>query len=48
VLYVLSAEAFEAIKRDQPALCQALLGYVIAVMAERLRFANRLYGVLQR
>jgi SulP family sulfate permease len=48
VLYALSVEAFEGVKRDHPALCQALLGYVIAVMAERLRFANRLYGVLQR
>jgi len=25
-----------------------LLGYVIAVMTERLSFANRLIGVLQR
>ena len=36
------------IKRDQPALSQALLAYVVAVMAERLSFANRVVGVLQR
>jgi SulP family sulfate permease len=48
VLYELDANAYEAIKRDRPALSQALLGYVIAVMTERLSFANRLIGVLQR
>ena len=48
VLYELTAEAYEEIKRDQPALSQALLGYVVAVMAERLSFANRVVGVLQR
>jgi SulP family sulfate permease len=48
VLYALSAEAFARIKRDEPALSQALLGYVIAVMSERLTFANRAVGVLQR
>ena len=48
VLYVLDAEAFERIKREQPALSQALLGYVIKVLTERLSFANRLIGVLQR
>ncbi len=48
VLYELDAEAFERIKRDQPALSQALLAYVIRVMTERLSFANRLIGVLQR
>jgi SulP family sulfate permease len=47
VLYVLSAEAYERIKQE-PALSTALLGYVIAVMAERLSFANRAVGVLQR
>ena len=35
-------------RREQPALSQALLGYVVAVMAERLSFANRVVGVLQR
>ncbi len=48
VLYELDADAFERIKREQPALSQALLGYVVSVMAERLNFANRAIGVLQR
>jgi sulfate permease, SulP family len=48
VLYELSLERFNEIKRDKPALGQALLGYVIAVMAERLSFASRVIGVLQR
>jgi sulfate permease, SulP family len=48
VLYVLDAEAFERIKREQPPLSQALLAYVIKVLTERLSFANRLIGVLQR
>jgi sulfate permease, SulP family len=48
VLYVLDADAFERIKHEQPALSQALLGYVITVLTERLSFANRLIGVLQR
>lgn len=48
VLYELGAEAYERIKRDEPALSHALLGYVISVMSERLSFANRAVGVLQR
>ncbi len=48
VLYELSLERFNALKREQPALGQALLSYVIAVMAERLSFASRVIGVLQR
>jgi SulP family sulfate permease len=36
------------IKRTQPALGQALLSYVISVMAERLSFASRVIGILQR
>jgi sulfate permease, SulP family len=48
VLYELDADAFERLKRDHPALGQAVLGYVITVMAERLSFANRAVGVLQR
>lgn len=47
-LYELDADAFARIKREQPALSQALLAYVIRVMTERLSFANRLIGVLQR
>ena len=48
VLYELGAEAYERIKRDEPALSHALLGYVISVMSERLTFANRAVAVLQR
>ncbi len=48
VLYVLDAEAFARIKQEQPMLSQALLAYVIKVLTERLSFANRLIGVLQR
>ncbi len=48
VLYELSLAHFDEIKRDKPALGQALLSYVIAVMAERLSFASRVIGVLQR
>jgi SulP family sulfate permease len=48
VLYELSAEAYESIKHDEPALSQALLGYVVSVMSERLSFANRAVGILQR
>lgn len=48
VLYELSVEAFERIKRERPDLSQAMLAYVIRVMTERLNFANRLVGVLQR
>jgi sulfate permease, SulP family len=48
VLYELDSAAFERIKREQPALSQSLLAYVVKVMAERLSFANRAIGVLQR
>ncbi len=48
VLYELTAENYERIKRDDPALGQALLGYIVSVMSERLSFANRAVGVLQR
>ena len=48
VLYVLKAHAFEHLRRTNPALCQALLTYVIRVMAERLSFANRSIGALLR
>jgi SulP family sulfate permease len=48
ILYELSADAYAKIKSEQPELSQALLGYVVAVMAERLSFANRVVGVLQR
>ncbi len=48
VLYELRADAYEKIKRQDPALSQALLSYVITLMAERLSFASRVIGVLQR
>ena len=48
VLYELSASAYERIKRENPALSHALLTYLVAVMAERLSFANRVIGILQR
>ena len=48
VLYELTADSHEQMKREDPALSQALLSYVISVMAERLNFANRAIGVLQR
>ena len=47
-LYELDVAAFERIKRENPALSQAVLGYVITVMTERLSFANQAIGVLQR
>lgn len=48
VLYALSLDAYERIKAENPALGQALLSYIIAVMSERLSFANRVIAVLQR
>jgi SulP family sulfate permease len=48
VLYVLSTQQFEAIKRENPALGQKLLTYFVSVMAERLTFANRMIAVLRR
>jgi SulP family sulfate permease len=48
VLYELDADAYEKLRRDHPDLSQKLLSYVISVMAERLSFANRVIGVLQR
>jgi sulfate permease, SulP family len=48
ILYVLSADQFEAIKADDPALGQKLLTYFVSVLAERLTFANRTIAVLRR
>ena len=48
MLYELKVENYERIKREDPALSQALLGYIVSVMSERLSFANRAVGVLQR
>jgi SulP family sulfate permease len=48
VLYVLDGDAFDRVRRTNPALFQALLAYVVTVMAERLSFANRTIEALQR
>jgi len=48
VLYALSTQQFEAIKREHPVLGQKLLTYFVSVMAERLTFANRMIAVLRR
>jgi sulfate permease, SulP family len=48
VLYELPLAAYDRIRTENPALGQALLAYVTEVMAERLSFANRVIGVLQR
>ncbi|WP_425989330.1 SLC26A/SulP transporter family protein [Afipia sp. DC4300-2b1] len=48
VLYVLRAEAFNAITASNPALGQKLLTYFMSVLAERLTFASRMIGVLRR
>jgi sulfate permease, SulP family len=48
VLYVLDADQFEIIKRDDPELSHKLLTYFVSVMAERLTFANRMIAVLRR
>jgi SulP family sulfate permease len=48
ILYVLTTDQFEAIKRESPALCQKLLTYFVSVMAERLTFANSMIAVLRR
>jgi len=48
VLYALSSEAYDHLRREHPAVGQALLSYAIQVMAERLGHASRAIGVLQR
>lgn len=48
VLYELSADAYERLKRENSALAQALLTYIVRVMAERLSFASKVIGVLRR
>ncbi len=48
VLYVLNTSQFESLKREKPMLGQKLLTYFVAVMAERLAYANRMIGVLRR
>jgi SulP family sulfate permease len=48
VLYALTVEAYQRIRSENRPLHQALLSYVVTVMAERLGFASKLIGVLRR
>jgi SulP family sulfate permease len=48
VLCALSFEAYERLKSENRPLHQALLGYVVTVMSERLSFASKVIGVLRR
>jgi len=48
VVYALTFEAYERLRRENRALSQALLTYVVKVMAERLNFASKTIGVLRR
>jgi sulfate permease, SulP family len=48
VLYELDVESYERIKIGTPALSHALLNYVLTIMSERISFATRVIGVLQR
>lgn len=48
VLYVLRADAFNALTAGNPQLGQKLLTYFMSVMAERLAFASRMIGALRR
>jgi SulP family sulfate permease len=48
VLYELRAGDYDRIQREDPILGQSLLSYVARVLAQRLSFANRVMGVLQR
>ena len=48
VLYALSADAYERLKQENSPLAQALLTYIVRVIAERLSFASKVIGVLRR
>ena len=48
VLYELSANAYEGLEQENSGLAQALLTYIVKVMAERLSFASNVIGVLRR
>jgi SulP family sulfate permease len=48
VLYQLPLDAYRQIVLQDPTLGQALLKFVVEMMAERLSFANRAIGALQR
>jgi CRP-like cAMP-binding protein len=48
VLYELSVDAYERLMGENDALAQALLTYIVRIMAERLNFSSRVIGVLRR
>ncbi len=48
LVYALPADAYSRILHERPVLGLALYRFVIEVLAERLNFANRSIGVLQR
>jgi SulP family sulfate permease len=48
VLYALSVDSYERLKAENRPLHQALVTYVVTVMAERLSFASKMIGVLRR
>jgi SulP family sulfate permease len=48
ILYEFRTTDFDAIQQRNPALSHALMHYVTVVMAERLSFATRVIGILQR
>ena len=48
VLYELDAANLAELRTENPVLVERLLRYVVAVMAERLAFANRTIGLLRR
>jgi SulP family sulfate permease len=48
IVYELDIETFDRLKREQPELVQALLSYIISILAERLSYASRTIGVLKR
>lgn len=48
IVYRLDAAAFQSIKQNDPELSQALLAYVVTVVAQRLRMTSNMVAVLQR
>jgi sulfate permease, SulP family len=47
-LFELTLTSYNTISREDPALAQTLHHYMIGAMSERLSFANRMIGALQR
>ena len=48
IIYQLTLACFEKIKKEDPALSEALLSYVIMLLSQRLRFASNTIAMLQR